>query len=404
MQWDIPYVVSRSLSFEILRTGRLAATTSISRPPQDMDLNALPVLLAFAAGATPREALGRLRADWELEADGFGEVVSVLVRQAFLVPVGQEAAVSLATQGFASILPHHHMLQDTVRVLTYQAAIARHSPGRSVVEIGCGSGILSIFAARAGARRVVAIEESEIAHLAERMFRANGCDGLVELRRANSRDVELDEPADLLIHEILGVDPFEENLLPAVIDARRRLLRPGGRLLPWRVQVFCLGLETEVRPYRDQAYCLAEAAEIQRLYGLDLSPLTELLAGTDPRQFVPPLEDGDRTLFKPKVLSEECLLVDLDLQADDLDRAGAPAEARLRIQNPGTLNAVAVYFRAHLDEDIQLATSPFAPITNWGRPVRMLSRRLPVAPGDEVALKVGLRTRRGRQHLDVDLV
>ena len=51
MQWDVPYVVSRSLTLEIPRTGRLAARSSISRTPQDMALDALPVLLAFAAGA-----------------------------------------------------------------------------------------------------------------------------------------------------------------------------------------------------------------------------------------------------------------------------------------------------------------------------------------------------------------
>jgi precorrin-6B methylase 2 len=402
MRWDASYIVSRSLTFEIPRTGRLAARSSISRPLQDMDLDALPVLLAFAAGSTPREALARLSAEWELEDEGFATVVTALIDQAFLVPVDRNGAVSLAQDGFASILSHHHMLRDTVRVLAYQSAIARHSRGCSVVEVGCGTGILSIFAARAGARRVVAIEESEIAIVAQRMFRANGCDE-IELRRTNSRDVELDEPADLLIHEILGVDPFAENLLPAVLDARERLLRPGGRLLPSRVQVLCLGLEVEPRPHRDMDYILAEAAEIQRLYGVDLGPVLDLLAETDPRQLVPPLEDGDPALFKPKVLSEECLLVDLDLHTDNLDLAGELAEVRLRIRSAGSLGALAVYFRAYLDEDIQLTNAPFAPPTSWGRPLRPVSRRVQVAPGDEVGLRVQLLSRRGRQYLDVDL-
>ena len=149
---------------------------------------------------------------------------------------------------------------------------------------------------------------------------------------------------------------------------------------------------------------MAEAREVQKLYGLDFTPLLELLARTDPRQFIPPLEDGDRTLFKPRILSEECLLVDLDLRADNLDRAGEPAEVRLRIRSPGTLGGLAVYFRAHLDETIQLANAPLAPMTSWGRPLRHLSRRVQVAPGDEVGLQVKLRSRRGREYLDVDLV
>lgn len=405
MQWDFPYIVSRSLNLEIRRTGRLAARSSISRPLQDMSLDALPVLLAFAAGATPRDAFVRLGNEWEIEEEGFATVVAALIDQAFLVPVDRAEAVSLAQDGFASILSHHHMLQDTVRVLAYRSAIARHSRGCSVVEIGCGTGILSVFAARAGARRVVAIEESEIATVAERMFRANGCDGIVELRRANSRDVELDAPADLLIHEILGVDPFVENLLPAVIDARERLLRPGGRLLPSRVQVLCLGLEAEPRPHRGTAYLVAEAAEVQRLYGIDLTPVMELLAETDPRQLAPPLlENGTPTLFSPKVLAEECLLVDLDLQAGDLDRAGELAEHRMRVHSAGTLGALAIYFRADLDEETQLTNAPFAPLTSWGRPLRSLSRHVQVVPGDEVGLRVQLLSRGGRQYLDVDLI
>ncbi|HEX5720572.1 MAG TPA: hypothetical protein VF179_30735, partial [Thermoanaerobaculia bacterium] len=133
MEWDVPYVVSRSLTFEILRTGRLAATSSISRPAQDMDLDGLPVLMAFAAGTTPRAALAVLQAEWELDDEGFATVVAALIDQAFLVPVGEEGAVALAQEGFASVLAHHNLLQDTVRVLAYQAAIARHSRGCSVV-------------------------------------------------------------------------------------------------------------------------------------------------------------------------------------------------------------------------------------------------------------------------------
>ncbi|HVR95496.1 MAG TPA: 50S ribosomal protein L11 methyltransferase [Thermoanaerobaculia bacterium] len=402
MQWDLPYLVSRSLTIEILREGRLAGRSSISRPIQKIELDALPVLMAFAAGATPRDALASLRSEWELDDDGFATVVAALIDQAFLVPADRDQAVALAQQGFASALAHHHLLQDTVRVLAYQSAIARHSRGCSVVEIGCGTGILSIFAARAGARRVVAIEESEIASLAEQMFQANGCAEIVELRRANSRDVELDEPADLLIHEILGTDPFVENVLPALIDARERLLRPGGRILPWRIQALCVGVEVDPKPHRDKAYILAEAAEIQRLYGLDFTPLLNSLAETDPRQFTPALDDGER-IFKPKPLSEECLLADLDLRAEDLEGAGVLAGARLRIQSRGTLGALAVYFRAFLDEDLQLANSPFAPLTSWGRQVRPLSRRIEVAPGDEVPLRVELLSRHGRQELDVDL-
>ncbi len=154
-----------------------------------------------------------------------------MVGQELLVPAGTDGeGPPLPDRGFGSVRAHFGMLKDPVRVLCYKSAIERHARGQSVVEIGCGTGVLSLFAARAGARKVTAIEETRISQVAARMFEANGCAGVIDLRVANSRDVEIEEPADLLIHEILGVDPFEENLLPYLEDARHRLLRPGRSL------------------------------------------------------------------------------------------------------------------------------------------------------------------------------
>jgi protein arginine N-methyltransferase 1 len=411
MEWDAPYVVSRSLTIEVLRSGKLAARTSISRQLHSVDLDGLPVLTAFARGATPREVLARLQEEWELEEDGFAAAVEHFIEEAFLVPSlvpGETApgAVPLATGGFASVLGHHYMLRDTQRVLSYRQAIARQCAGRSVVEIGCGTGLLSIFAARAGARRVVAIEESEIATLAAEMFRANGCDGIVELRLANSRDVELDEPADLIIHEIFGTDPFVENFLPAIRDARERLLRPGGRFLPYRVEVCIQGLDIGMRRYRDKPQLLGEAKELQRIYGVDMAPLAAALDRLEPRLLVPslpPSEIADGTAFKPRVISREHRLFDLDLQSDSLDNLPDSFEIPLVIERSGTLGAVVSYFRAHLDEEIELATGPLAPPTHWEWDVRPLSRTVPVAAGDEVMLRASVSNELGRQRLMLDL-
>lgn len=407
MDWEISYRVSRSLCLEIGRTGQLVATSSISRPAQELSLDGLPVLLAFADGATPRAALARLRETWELEEEGFVEVVEALLGQAFLVPVAadgpQLAGAALAAGGFASLLTHQHLLADTVRVMAYRNALFRHCAGKSVVEIGCGSGILSIFAVQAGARRVIAIEESEIAALAEEMFAANGCAGRIELRRANSRDVVLDEPADVLVHEILGTDPFAENLLPAILDARRRLLRPGGRLVPYRLEVCCVGLELEDRQYRDRGRLLAETRELPALYGVDFAPLLDRLAGLTPQLVIPALDVSANGRFKPKIVSEELQLLDLDLAAELPESLGQRSESRLRIAAAGRLDALALFFRAHLDETLHLSTSPYAPLTSWGHDIRALSRQQRVSPGDEIVLSQGIDSRLGRQRLMIDL-
>ena len=220
--------------------------------PQALAQDGLPVLLAFAGGRTPAEALERLRNEWEIDDAGFTGVVDALVAQNLLTPADGAMPRSRPP---ASPRPFEHfmMVRDTVRVSAYRRAIFRHCRDKTVVEIGCGSGILSIFAAKAGARRVIAIEESGIADLAAAMFEANGVADRVELRRANSRDVSLDERADVIIHEVLGVDPFGENILPFIEDARERLLAPGGILIPSALEVCCVGFEVPDRPYLDRA-------------------------------------------------------------------------------------------------------------------------------------------------------
>ena len=406
MDWDASYIVSSSLTFEIARTGALLAANSVSRPPQEMADDALPVLRAFAAGATPRAALARLREEWELDDEGFAAVVERMLELNFLTPVRSgrgEAAVALATGGFASLISHHHMLRDNVRVMSYRAAIHRHCHDKVVVEVGCGTGILSIFAAQAGARRVIAIEESNIAEVAERMLRANGCDGVVELVRANSRDVELDEPADVVIHEILGVDPFDEGILPFIRDARQRFLCPGGRLLPHRLEVFCAGVEAPKKNFRDHARMLAEARELGGMYGVDFSPFQEALTALDAGFFLPRLVEPGTATFDLRILSAEVRLVDVDFAAGLPESGLEPFEVRLPIVGEGSLGGVVLYFRAHLDETLTVTNSPFAPLTSWGWNAQPLARSVAVAAGDEVRLSVALRTAFGRQGLRVEL-
>lgn len=405
VDWDAEYVISRSLTLEVTRLGKLVAATSLSRRPYELDAEAVPVLLAFASGTTPRSAFEGLQEEWEIEWDGFGQFVGTMLDDGVLVPAGGEPATSLVSTGFGAAANHVGMLRDTVRVMAYRAAIEKHAPGKRVVEVGCGTGILSLFAAKAGASRVIAIEESQVSETAAAMFKANGCSDVIDLKVANSRNVELnelDEPADVLIHEILGVDPFDENLLPVLLDARRRLLRPGGRMLPRRLEVCCLGIEGTEDPRRDAAMAVARARELSGLHGLDFGPVIQAVEAAASRPSRSRSWLGEKT-FDRKVLSEELRLLDLDLEAGDLEVVGRPASASLRITAEGTLVGVVLFFRAHLDEEIRLTTSPFAPLTHWGWDVRIFSRRQPVRPGDEVPLAIEIESTFGNQRMNIDL-
>lgn len=404
MDWETRYFVSRQLRLGVRPPGKLVATTT--RTPCELGPEAIPIVLAFASAATPRQTLARLREEWEIDEEAFAQVVRSMVDQGVLVSAegsGPPPEGSLLRgSGFGSPRPHLSMLLDSVRVLSYRSAIERQAPGKTVVEIGCGSGILSIFAARAGARQVIAIEETRIAEVAAAMFAANGCADRIDLRVANSHDVELDEPADLIIHEILGVDPFEENILPVLDDARRRLLRPGGRLLPYRLEICGLGVEVDDPPV-DAGRLRAEAGELDRLYGLDFAPLLRSLEGSADQTRSRRTVLWGKTRFEPKILSEECRFLDLDLRDGDIGLPGKSVRLPLRIVQDGVLGGVAVFFRAHLDEQAQLTTSPYAPLTHWGWTIQNLTRRLPVAAGDAVEIALELKEETGTQFVSLDL-
>jgi protein arginine N-methyltransferase 1 len=403
MDWSTLYAVSRSLALGISPSGRLMGSGSISDPPHEMDPEALPVLLAFASGATPRAVFTELQETYEVEEPGFEAAVGVMLEKGFLIPFeagGREGDLHLPSAGFGSVFSHLEMLRDTLRVMTYRRAIERQCAGKRVVEIGCGTGILSLFAAKAGAEKVIAIEESQISEVAAGMFAANGCSDRIELKIGNSRNVEVDPPADLIIHEILGVDPFDESILSVLADARRRLLKPGGKFLPARLEVCCLGVESEDRGTPGRI--LAEARELVGLYGLDFDPFLQALKAVGPRRDRP-LGTSDRN-FPHRILSEECRLLDLDFHDEDLlERAGQPVTVPLRIRAGGTLDAVALFFRAWFDEETCVTTSPAAPVTSWGWNLRRLVRSVQVEAGDEIPLAATTENRLDRQMFRVDL-
>ncbi len=95
-------------------------------------------------------------------------------------------------------MEHARTLHDDRRTGDYLAALAAAvRPGDVVLDLGTGRGVLAIAAVRAGARRVYAVEASDIAEVAERVFAANGVQDRVELIVGWSRQIELPEPADL---------------------------------------------------------------------------------------------------------------------------------------------------------------------------------------------------------------
>lgn len=315
------------------------------------------------------------------------------------MPSGLALAYIALVIGFKTPYEHLALLKDAVRTLQYRAAIFAHAPGKVVLDLGCGSGILSIFAAQAGARQVFAVERTKVAGLARLMFKANGVADRVTLIREDSRQTTLPERADLIVHEILGADPLAEGIVPILDDARERLLAPGGRLLPGRVEVCCVGLEAHRLPLAAER-AAREAAHLSGLYGVDFSPL-ELALQTHESSILMSLEREDTPL--KHLLTDEAVLYDLDLSRPLMAQVEKPARVTLRARDAGRLGGVVLFFRAHLDEKLVLTTSPYAPRTHWDWTVYDLSQTRQLSAGDQVGLQARVEPMDDEQRIVVDL-
>jgi protein arginine N-methyltransferase 1 len=134
---------------------------------------------------------------------------------------------------------HIGLLNDSYRTQTFLDAISKAvKPGDVVVEVGCGIGLLSIAAAKAGAKHVYAIEASDIAHVAREMFKNNGVEDKITLIHAWSTDVELPEKADVFISEMIGNDPFAEEILQVASDAKKRLMKEDAVYIPEAIRLY----------------------------------------------------------------------------------------------------------------------------------------------------------------------
>ena len=160
-----------------------------------------------------------------------------------------------------SVSGYGKMITDEVRMAAYEAALrCVLSPGKTVLDIGAGTGIFALLACQMGARRVFAIEPASAIQVAREVVGANGCADRVTFYQALSTQVELPEPADIIISDLRGVLPLFQHHILSIADARQRLLKPGGALIPqrdtlWAAIVTSDKLHAEyVAPWLDNPY------------------------------------------------------------------------------------------------------------------------------------------------------
>jgi len=267
---------------------------------------------------------------------------------------------------------HHAMLADAVRMDAWASAIERTvRPGDRVVDLGAGTGILGMLALRAGAAHVDVIEKTDSIELAKRIAAHNGLADRMTFHHASSVDVELEQRADVLVSETLGSFGVEENTLQFTRDARERLLRPDGRMLPQGLRLWLAPVDLPAARERLRFW--------QDVRGLDFGPAADEELG----RMAPHDVRAEHLTAAPQVFAE------VDLRAHTADTL--ESTLRFGILRPGTLHGVAGWFQVVVCPGVVLSTAPNAPPTHWRQAVFPLREAVPVVAGDvfEVTLRIG---------------
>lgn len=273
---------------------------------------------------------------------------------------------------------HISMLNDKHRTLSFLNGIQEVvQPGDVVLDIGTGTGILAIAAARAGARHVYAIEASGIGKLAKEIFKANGLTDRITLIEGWSTQVTLPEKADVLISEIIGNEPLGERVLETTMDAIKRLLKPNARLVPDKVKIFGLPVTIPRNDLKKHTFVEETIQEWKNWYEIDFSPLVE-----------PPLNSPHKFFINPflardwKALSAPVVLADIDLKnIKDLTTNNI---ITVTTKASGRLDGILEYFELEVCPTKQFLIHPSkADETNhWLSPVWILPEPLNLQTGD----------------------
>ena len=143
---------------------------------------------------------------------------------------------------------HETLLSDGNRNRSFYRALKRTvTKTSSVLDIGSGTGVWAVAAAKLGARRVVAVEEEPLLiGLIKQIARDNGVASKVEVVQGDSRQIQLGQEFDIVISETIGHLVFDEPIVPIMIDARKRFLKSGGILIPGAVALVAAGAHLNI--------------------------------------------------------------------------------------------------------------------------------------------------------------
>lgn len=250
----------------------------------------------------------------------------------------EESSAVQYFQFYSLLSQQQNMMQDYVRTATYQRAIFDNSvdfEGKVVLDVGAGSGILSFFAAQAGAAKVYAVEASSMAQHATSLVKANGMSAKIKVVAGKIEDIDLPEKVDVIISEPMGYMLLNERMLESYLHAKK-FLKPNGKMYPTQGDMY-------VAPFTDEALFMEQAAKANfwtqnSFYGIDLSVLKPVAFE---EYFKQPVVDT----FDPRIIISPPVKHTIDfLTATEEDLLSIEIPVKFDVQAASVVHGLAFWF------------------------------------------------------------
>lgn len=250
---------------------------------------------------------------------------------------------------------HEDMIKDEVRTRSYYCAIKKNAhllKDKIVLDIGSGTGILSFFAAKQGAKHVYSIEKSDIIYTAIKIRDANKLTDKITFIKGLAENIELPvEKVDIIISEWMGYCLLYENMLDTVLYCRDKWLKPGGLIFPDKAIMYIAGIEDSL--YREEKFDFWT-----NCYGLDFTPVLPILKEEVVIDYVD----------KAFIVTDSCKVLDLDLYTCTQKDLSFVSSFHLKMKKKDYIHALVLWFdiifsACHKPECF--TTGPYGALTHW---------------------------------------
>ncbi|KAI9294486.1 S-adenosyl-L-methionine-dependent methyltransferase [Neoconidiobolus thromboides FSU 785] len=269
---------------------------------------------------------------------------------------------------------HEEMLKDSVRTLAYKDSMFKNKhlfQDKVVLDVGCGTSILSMFAAKCGAKHVYGVDMSDIIHQARKIVKENDLEDKITLIQGKMEEVVLPvDKVDIIISEWMGYFLLYESMLDTVLVARDRYLSEGGLIFPDKADMYIAGIE-------DAEYKEEKLGYWKNVYGFKMNSIYDCAI----REPMVDVVNGEAIVTEPTLFKQ------IDIYTVKKEDLNFTTSFQLKANRNDYVHAFIVWFDTtftHSHVPITLSTSPFSKYTHWKQTVFYIAESLPVNNGDVI--------------------